>query len=261
MGSRISVKNIVFIPNIDLGNGRSDNYSYCINSWKYWCDKNNCELLLLEDLLLPVKQMRITWQRYYVFDILDNNNIDYDQVLVVDADTIVHPDCPNFFNETDGKYAGVMNDGDYEWVNKSISQYGIKFFNRDTFPVWRYVNGGFQIFNKNHKDYLKGLLDWYNKNVTELNKVFGKWNSTDQTCINLYREEKKLDMTILPVCYNLQDLYRKNLLYCHPQQWWSDELHFLKNGWVYHFNAIPPNPMNRDANYWIERTYKELYNV
>ncbi len=69
MGSRIFVKNIVFIPNIDLGNGRSDNYSYCINSWKYWCDKNNCELLLLEDLLLPVKQMRITWQRYYVFDI------------------------------------------------------------------------------------------------------------------------------------------------------------------------------------------------
>ena len=255
------MKKVVFIPNINLGNGRSDKYSYCINSWKHWCDKNNCELLLLEDLLLPVEQMRITWQRYYVFDVLDNNDIDYDQILVVDADTIVHPDCPNFFDETNGKYAGVMNDGDYEWVNKSISQYGSKFFNRDTFPVWRYVNGGFQIFNKTHKDYLKGLLDWYNKNSNELNQVFGKWNSTDQTCINLYREEQNLDMTILPVCYNLQDLSRKNLLYFHPQHWWSDELHFLKNGWVYHFNAIPPNPMNRDANYWIERTYKELYNV
>ena len=35
------MKNIVFIPNIDLGNGRSNNYNYSINSWKQWCDKNN----------------------------------------------------------------------------------------------------------------------------------------------------------------------------------------------------------------------------
>ena len=177
------MKNVVFIPNIDLGNGRSDKYSYCINSWKSWCDKNDCELLMWEDLLLPVEQMKITWQRYYVFDILDANNIDYSQVLLVDADTIIHPECPNFFNETDGKYAAVMNDGDYEWVNKSIAQYGTKFFNKDTFPTWRYVNGGFQIFNESHKDYLKSLLEWYNENSIELNQVFGKWNSTDQTSI------------------------------------------------------------------------------
>lgn len=253
------MKNIVFIPNIDLGNGRNAKYSYCIDSWKKWCDKNDCELFVLEDLLLPVEQMPIVWQRYYVFDILDANDIDYGQVLLVDADTIIHPDCPNFFNETGGKYTAVMNDGDYEWVNKSIFQYGTQFFNRDTFPTWRYVNGGFQIFNESHKDYLKGLLEWYNENVNELAQVFGKWNSRDQTCINLYREEQKLDMTILPVCYNLQDLSRKNLMYFHPQHWWTDELHYLKNGWIYHFNAIPQNDMGRDANYWIERTYEELY--
>ena len=205
--------------------------------------------------------MKITWQRYYVFDILDANDIDYNQVLLVDADTIIHPECPNFFNETDGKYAAVMNDGDYEWVNKSIAQYGVKFFNKNTFPTWRYVNGGFQIFNASHKDYLKGLIEWYNENITELNQVFGKWNSTDQTCINFYREEHNLEMTILPVCYNLQDISRKNLMYFHPQHWWTDELHYLKNGWIYHFNAIPQNQMGRDANYWIERTYKELYGV
>ena len=150
------MKNIVFIPNINLGNGRSNPYQYSIDSWKAWCDKNDCELLVWEDLLYPVDYMKITWQRYYLFDILDGNDIKYDQVLMVDADTIVHPDCPNFFDETDGKYAAVMNDGDYEWVNKSISQYGVKFFGKDSFPTWRYVNGGFQIFNKSHKDYLNG---------------------------------------------------------------------------------------------------------
>ena len=44
------MKNVVFIPNINLGNGRSDKYNYCIDSWKQWCDKNDCELLMWEDL-------------------------------------------------------------------------------------------------------------------------------------------------------------------------------------------------------------------
>ena len=253
------MKNVVFIPNIDLGTGRSDKYNCCIKSWKWWCNKNNCELLMWEDLLLPIEQMPIVWQRYYVFDILDANDIEYGQVLLVDADTIIHPDCPNFFNETYGAYSAVMNDGDYEWVNKSISQYGVKFFNKNTFPTWRYINGGFQIFHPHHKDYLKGLIEWYSENSKELKQVFGKWNSTDQTCINFYREEQDIPMTILPPCYNLQDISRKNLMYFHPQQWWTDELHYLKNGWIYHFNAIPQNEMGRDANYWIKRTYEEFY--
>ena len=62
------MKNIVFIPNINLGNGRNNSYQYSISSWKKWCDKNNCELLVWQDLLLPVEQMKITWQRYYLFD-------------------------------------------------------------------------------------------------------------------------------------------------------------------------------------------------
>ena len=59
-------------------------------------------------------------------------------------------------------------------------------------------------------------------------------------------------------CYNLQDLFRKNLLHIPQHSWFSDELHFLNAGWIYHFNAIPQNP--RDVSYWLERTYKELIN-
>ena len=62
--------------------------------------------------------------------------------------------------------------------------------------------------------------------------------------------------------YNLQDLYRKNLIWM-PEWHGScildvDKLLFLDAGWVYHYNAIPPSK-KRDANYWMERTYKELY--
>jgi hypothetical protein len=39
---------------------------------------------------------------------------------------------------------------------------------------------------------------------------------------------------------------------------------FLDAGWVYHFNAIPPKIVgdrknNREVDYWLKRTYEELY--
>ena len=55
--------------------------------------------------------MAICFQRYYIFDILNDNGIDYNQILMVDADTIVHPECPDFFKETEDKYCGVVCDG------------------------------------------------------------------------------------------------------------------------------------------------------
>ena len=123
------MKNIVFIPNIDVGNGRSDNYNYSINSWKHWCDKNDCELIELKDLVLPIQEMKITWQRYYALELLENQNIKYDQVLMVDADTLVHPDCPNFFEMTEHKYVGVHNYGSMDWVLRSMENYSHYFFN------------------------------------------------------------------------------------------------------------------------------------
>ena len=50
----------------------------------------------------------------YLFDILDGNEIKYDQIPV-DGDTIVHHDCPNFFDMSD-KYVGVHNEGSYDWI-------------------------------------------------------------------------------------------------------------------------------------------------
>lgn len=255
------MKNVVFIPNIDLGNGRNSSYNYSIQSWKKFCDKNDCELLVWEDLLYPVDVMKITWQRYYLFDILDSNNISYDQVLMVDADTIVHPECPNFFKLTEGYYSGVMNDGDYEWVIRSINGFGDLLFGGERLEPWRYINGGFQILNKNHKPFFTEMKNYYSKNKQKIQNSIEKLKTaTDQTILNFMLNKNNVDVKILPDCYNLQDLVRKNLLYIHDSCWWDDNLdNLFKAGYVYHFNAIPQNPMNRDASYWMKRTYEELY--
>lgn len=255
------MKNIVFIPNIKVGDGaRSTSYQYSINSWKHFCDKHNCELLIWEDLLFPVEDMKITWQRYYLFDILEGNNIDYDQILMVDADTIVHPDCPNFFEETDHKYCGVMNDGCYEWVTRSIRDFNRELFpNSDSPNPWTYINGGFQIVNKKHKEFFSNMKDYYSKYKDSIQVAIDRIKAgTDQTIVNYMLKVNKVDVKILPPCYNLQDLFRKNLLHIPGHSWWPDTLEGMYSaGWVYHFNAIPQN--ERHANYWIERVYRELY--
>jgi len=256
------MRNVVFIPNITLGDGRNNSYHYSVKSWKAWCDKNDCELLVWEDLLYPIDYMKITWQRYYLFDILEANDIDYNQILMVDADTIVHPDCPNFFEETDGKYCGVRVDGCYEWVLRSIGEFGNELFDGMTIHPWNYINGGFQIVNKNHKKFFETMKKFYDTNSKQILDAIEKIKAgTDQTILNFMLHKEKVDVKYLPIRYNLQDLYRKNTIIVDKemQHWMIDKLYFLEVGWVYHFNSIPPNPMNRDANYWIERTYKELY--
>ena len=69
------MKNIVVIPMMipkdkDLHKfGGWSWMEYSKKAWEYWCKKNNCELVILDQLLCDIEYMKITWQRYYLFDI------------------------------------------------------------------------------------------------------------------------------------------------------------------------------------------------
>ena len=83
--------------------------------------------------------------------------------------------------------------------------------------------------------------------------------STEQTPLNFLVKKHGINVKYLSGKYNLQDMFKKNLLWINNFSWWDDELIFINAGWVYHFNAIPEVPDKRDQSYWIKRTYKELY--
>ena len=177
------MKNVVFIPNIDLGDGRNSSYHYSVSSWKKFCEKNDCELVVWEELICPIEQMKITWQRYYMFDILELNEIDYDQILIVDADTIVHPDCPNFFNTTDHKYSVVRNNGSFEWTRRSMDGFSkLLFDSKVPFNVWDYFNCGFQIVNEKHKDF----FEYGNSGYAFIKKELQSENSLNTDIFSVY---------------------------------------------------------------------------
>ena len=252
------MKNIVFTMDIDLGGeGRYAStrrlpYQYSIKSWEKWCEKNDCELFVLTDLLLPKEEMAICWQRYYLFDILDANDIKYDQILSVDADTIVHPDCPNFFEMTERKMCGVHNEGSYDWIIRSIENYGRYFFNGHNINFTKYIDCGFVIVNKIHRDFFTQVTDFYNENAEMLRQVEKQWHAgTDQTPVNFLIDDKDVDFKWLPYEYNMCDMFRKEIL--------GDDMLFTDWGWIYQYNSIPNNKEDKLTLHWMKKTYEHLY--
>ena len=49
----------------------------------------------------------------YVNIVWDSQGIDYDKVLIVDGDTIVHPEAPNIFDAVGRSFCAVHNEGSY----------------------------------------------------------------------------------------------------------------------------------------------------
>ena len=249
--------NIVFIPNVKKGMNNSNiiNYDYAIKGWEKWCYRNNCELFVLDEPIFPIDEMKITWQRYYVFDLLKSNNIDYKNILLADADTFVHPECPNFFDMTDGKYTGVHNYGCYDWIIRSIEIYQKYLFQDISLPFYEYINGGFQIINKKHEKFFEDIISFYfteKDKLLEIQQKFGV--GTDQTPINFLLRKHDIDLKLLPYEFNMCDMMRREIL--------DSELTYTKIGWVYHFCGIPPSgTMQKDqiVPYWLEKTYKYFY--
>jgi hypothetical protein len=273
-GEKEVLKNIIFIPYIKrkekLGESgiekpRWDSgYEYGISSWKKWAKKNNCEVLIMDEPMVPESEMLITWQRWNALEILEANKIEYDQVLIVDADSIVHPDCPNFFELTDGKFTSQLTDGCYEFVNRGINRYSERFFDKEfCLPSYEFFQTGFVIVNKKHRDFFKRVFEFYSENVESIIDSYDTIaTGSDIVLMNCLRKEFGVELNILPRQFSLMDLTRKDLLYLSQADWWmEDSLRFLYNsGLVYQFTSIPKdNPLKRDRKYWMKRIYEELY--
>ena len=181
-------KNIIFIVNIseEQKKGRNAKYDLSINSWKSWADKNNCEVFVLTERVYPEEYMIANWHKALALKLLESNGVDYDQVLIVDADTIVHPNCPNFFDETDGKFCAVVNVGCYEWAMRSIKRYGDHMFPGIKISPWEYFNTGFVIVNKSHKEFLDNVIGYYNDNIEKFIEAKSFLVGNDQTPLNYF---------------------------------------------------------------------------
>jgi hypothetical protein len=220
---------------------KTQGYEWSIQSWKNWADKNNCELFVLDQPIYDVSEMKPQWHKLLAFDLLDNQSIDYDQILFVDSDTIVHPNCPNFFETSENKFCGVTAVGSMDWICRSLENYSNYLFDGYTFPYWKYINSGFMIFNKSHREFFQSLKQLYYDNVEkfmELQDVKVR-KGNDQTPINYWLQINDIDVNLdLPIAYNLTHMNRKEMF---SYNWQLDEdktPFFLKYGYLWRFTGM-----------------------
>ena len=257
-------KNIILLQVVDIPEMRKtrkdynpDVFKIGAKSYEKWAAKQkDVEVLVVSDLLYPVSDMKITLQRYHAMNLLEENGIEYDQVCITDADAIIHPECPNFFELTENKYTVTHTVGSIDWVCSSIENWGKCLFEWDQFPFYDYFNGGFQIFNKSHKHIHENLIDFYWKNKETILWLQDNFHvGGDQPLVNYMVHRSGVEKKYLPYEFCMTDLVRCELL--------GDDMLFAKQfKGIYQFNCLPSRDgraLMGDVNYWMNKTYQYLY--
>tara|TARA_Y100001973_G_C5204294_1_gene340296 strand:- start:917 stop:1657 length:741 start_codon:yes stop_codon:yes gene_type:complete len=229
-------KNVVFMTCMENAPDILDYKEWCFKSWRYWCDKNDVQLFILDQELQDKTIMKPTWQRWHAHEVLEANNIEYEQVALVDIDTMIHWDAPNFFDLTDGEFSAVQDKFYIEWSHNSIK--GYKDFWPDVDLDWTtYFNCGFIVMSKKHKDWCKSVTDFYYANETELRKRQHETlkKGSDQTPINYMIRASEHKLNFLNDKYNLSQLHMRGVLQ-------GDLL--WETGFVWHFNGFEKTQRN-----------------
>ena len=236
-------KNVVFMTAMVNAPDRLDYAEWCYKSWQYWCDKNDVELFILEDELRPkgdgtmkLPGMKPTWQRWHAMEVLDANGIEYDNVALVDIDTMVHWDCPDFFEASKGEFGAIQDRFFIEWTHNSIQGYQ-DFWPDIKFDWLTYFNCGFIVLNKKHKEWCKSVTDFYYENEDEIRMRQHETvkKGSDQTPINYMIRNSEHEIEFLDERFNLQQLHLRGILQ-------SDLLWNV--GWVWHFNGFEKKERN-----------------
>ena len=176
----------------------------CAEFWMQWCEKNNASFFIVTDKLYPFDEIPPHIQKLYVYDILEKNNIEFDQVLVADWDTLPMPNAKNIFDYTNNKFSICL---DYGWATgliKSI-EFVSKYFDHNNVTWDNYFNSGFYIFNKSHKYIFDEAIEFFVKHKEDL-KLYNESFISDQTPFN-YIVHRNTPTTILPRSFMVHDYF------------------------------------------------------
>ena len=244
-------KDVVFITflldsNYEMSTHLNDYMEFSIKTWEWWCKKNDIILHVFTKSDIPIKEMGPCWQRWYVYDILKQNNVDYRRVAIIDADTMIRWDSPNFFEFARDSYCGARFGECDNWVYKSIKHF--KPYFPDTDVDWEiYIDNGMVLLAENSEDFTKSITDFYWENQKQL--IYDEENEyvgTDQTPVNYLATKYYGDkIKHLSRKYNMMHMHLREVL---------ESFCFLDSGWIWHFNGFN----NSDRKKAMEDTWNKI---
>ena len=228
-------QNVVFLTKLRFDRGISDPSKL---SWEYWCKKNNHKLFIHDG--------ENPWLNLFnVFTILEENNIEYNKIFVVNGSSIVKWDCPNIFDLTDDRLGAWREMGNLGAIYREIQSSGLDV------DIFKYVNYGSFIINKNHKEFFEASKD--NNDCTN-NEYF-------QTKINHLLQSNSIEVNM-----NLSREYNLNHMsiydwYSHNWQDGKDKTNFfIKYAYLWRFDDLDNNKYT-DLSSQIWNSIKNKYTI
>lgn len=181
----------------------------CIQFWKIYADKNSVDLYVITQKLYDFNLVPPHFQKFYICQLLENQNIEYDQCLLADWDTFPMPNAKNIFDYTNNNFSICL---DYGWTTSLINSINFlaPHFNHTNVTWDNYFNSGFFVFQKIHKEIFDNCIQFYLKHK-ELQKNNPELFHGDQTILNYFVHEKT-KTTILPRSFMLHDYFLNILL-------------------------------------------------
>jgi hypothetical protein len=209
----------------------SDYSQYSIKSWKYWCDTNNVDFMLITEH--DERFGRPIWNKELVYE----KAKEYDKIGVIDSDTMIRWDAPNIFDLYHDEFCGVVDNINLKWIHDSINVYK-KFFPDIIMDISSYFNAGVLFFSNKHLDVFEDILNFYMDNQHELDnwKLGG---GKEQTILNYHLIKHNVRKKELIPEWNLLGMHRRDLFGYNWQLNEDKTPFFIKYGYVWHFTGFP----------------------
>ena len=202
--------------------------------WQSYCKKHNIDFIVVDKKLPNVKFC--VWHKEFVFDFIGDK---YEKIALVDFDTLVHWDAPNFFDLYNDEFCGVLENESLFWIQNSLNAF------RDNFAELRnveitlseYINGGVLFFHKSHKNFFEKLKSFYIRNKP----TFDNWNvpntGKEQTILNLYLKKENITKKYLDFRFNTMRLTKNDWLHHNWQIDGDKTPFFIKYSYIWHFTG------------------------
>lgn len=226
---------------------KNDDYSqYSIKTWKYWCEKNDVDFMLITEhddrLGKPI------WNKELIFERAKG----YEKIGVVDSDTMIKWDAPNIFEMYDDEFCGVIDDSNLKWVYDSLNtrKEAFKEFKDIDVDIDEYINAGVLFFTKNHLSLFENIFNFYLNNQEEIDN-WNKGGGKEQTILNYFLKMSNYKRKFLSFDWNLTSMHKKQM-FIHNWQLNEDKTpFFVKYGNIWHFTGFGiPDRINLMKQTW-----------
>lgn len=202
--------------------------------WQSYCKKHNIDFVLIDKKLPNVKFC--VWHKEFIFDYIGDR---YEKIALVDFDTMVNWNSPNFFDLYNDEFCGVIDNESLFWTENSLNAFKNSFeeLKNVDIKLCEYINGGVLFFHRSHKKFFEQLKNFYIRNKS----TFDNWNvpntGKEQTILNLYLKKENVNKKYLDFRFNTMRLIKNDWLHYNWQLNEDKTPFFIKYSYIWHFTG------------------------